>query len=140
MEKMKVIALVLFLAGLACTARPVLAQRDPCGDEQTQSGMTHCAAKKLTAADIKLNKAYGELIRKLKSDPAAISLLRFSERAWVDYRKKQCDLISYPTTGGSVQPMITNECWTGLTEDRVKFIQSQLHCEDGDLICLRPRQ
>lgn len=138
MEEMKLLCAILSVWVLGSV--PALAQRGPCVDQKTQTGMTQCAARKLTDADIKLNKIYAALVDKLKSDPAAINLLRVSERAWVDYRKKQCDLVSYPTTGGSVQPMITHECWASLTEDRAKFLQPQLHCEDGDLTCLRARQ
>jgi uncharacterized protein YecT (DUF1311 family) len=139
MEKMTMSKVALFLATLILASASADAQPGPCGDKQTQSGMTECAARQLTGADTALNNAYAILVKRLKSDPAALAVLRESESAWLNYRRKQCDLESYRSTGGSIQPMITHQCWRGLTEDRTKFLQGQLHCEDGDLTCLKPQ-
>jgi len=97
-----------------------------------------CFAGQFAKLDRQLNTDYVALTRKLSGDARAIELIRESERAWVDYRGKECTVEAYPTEGGSVQPTVESMCLIALTKDRLKIIDGQLNCSGGDLTCILP--
>jgi len=47
-------------------------------------------------------------------------------------------LIASGTEGGSVQPMIHNQCLHDKTAEREAFLASLMQCEEGDLSCPLP--
>ncbi|WP_201863372.1 lysozyme inhibitor LprI family protein, partial [Microvirga soli] len=59
--------------------------------------------------------------------------LRQAQMAWIAYRDKLC---KFETSGlGSVRPTIFAGCLTMLTNEHIKYLDSQLTCEEGDLSC-----
>jgi uncharacterized protein YecT (DUF1311 family) len=118
-------------------AAPALA--DACDKANTQTDMTICYGGLATKSDAELNRVYRALVARWKDDAKAVEVLRVSERAWVAYRKAECDREGYPTTGGSAQPMIIAMCFKSITDARVKILNGDLTCKEGDLTCLKPQ-
>ena len=53
-------------------------------------------------------------------------------------RDADCAFIGSGTEGGSVQPMIVNQCLAEKTVEREAFLASLMQCEEGDLSCPLP--
>ena len=125
----------LALLALAWSA-PAFA--DVCDKADTQMALNQCHGDAAAKSDAALNQAYRTLMAHWKDDAKAVAMLKASERAWVAYRKAECDLQALPTVGGSIQPMIVSMCVKTLTDDRVKLLKSKLTCQEGDVTCLKP--
>ncbi|MBF9195278.1 lysozyme inhibitor LprI family protein [Microvirga terrestris] len=109
---------------------PAARAGDDCKGE-TQSEMNMCAEHKFEKADKAMNERYTKLMKRLDRDDQG--KLRDAQRAWISYRDKVCD---FETSGlGSVRPMIFAGCMTMLTELHIRYLDSQLTCEEGDLSC-----
>ncbi|WP_320412018.1 MULTISPECIES: lysozyme inhibitor LprI family protein [Mesorhizobium] len=112
---------------------------DDCANAQDQATMDQCAGKDFDAADKKLNEAYKQIMGRLKDNAPSKKLLVDAQRAWVAFRDSECAFQGGPReTAGSVYPMVVANCQAGLTENRLKELQSYLHCEEGDLDCPVP--
>jgi uncharacterized protein YecT (DUF1311 family) len=129
---MKMLALLV----LAWSA-PALA--DACDTANTQTDMNQCHGEQAAKSDAELNRVYRALMARWKGDGKTVTLLRDSERAWVAYRKAECDLQALPTIGGSMQPVVITMCFKAMTDDRVKLLKAKLTCQEGDLTCVRPQ-
>lgn len=115
-----------------------LAQADECDSANTQSDMNQCAGKQFKAADQELNKLYQQINQRLKDQPESKKQLVIAQRAWVAFRDAECNFASSGVEGGSVYPLIYNNCITDLTKARVKTFKTYLKCEEGDLSCPVP--
>jgi uncharacterized protein YecT (DUF1311 family) len=101
-----------------------------------QMELDQCAGRDFTAADAKLNTLYKVMMSKY--DAANGALLKASERAWIAYRDAQCDFATNGTAGGTINSMEDTICRTGKTNDRIKELNAQLHCAEGNLDCNAP--
>ncbi|MGL4320663.1 MAG: lysozyme inhibitor LprI family protein [Paracoccaceae bacterium] len=105
---------------------PLLAQDQSCFDG-TQQEMNACTYAAWQAADAELNAVYADIIAGLMASDAAYppegkseeERLRIAQRAWVAYRDANCDVAGYPMRGGSAEPLLINECYRTMTEDRI---------------------
>lgn len=98
-----------------------------CAHAENQSDLTECSGDRFTRADAALNAVYGHMAQ----DPALadrLAKLRTAERAWVAYRKAQCDFEGSRAEGGSMQPMLEADCASALTERRTKDLTGVLAC------------
>ena len=59
------------------------------------------------------------------------------QEAWIRFRDQECAFIGSSTIGGSIHGMIVAQCQTRLTLARVKDLETQLNCQEGDLSCVR---
>lgn len=118
-------------------AAPALAAA--CDKANTQTDMALCYGGLANKSDAELNRVYRALLARWKGDTGAVQALRVSERAWVAYRKAECDRQGYATTGGSAQPMIIAMCLKSITDERATLLKSDLTCKEGDLTCLKPQ-
>jgi len=102
-----------------------------CG--HTQSEMNICAGKDANDADSKLNA----LVKKLsaKISPGSQGALRTAERAWLDFRDKQCAFDTLGSEDGSIHDMVLAQCHKDLTDQQIKQVQQQLNCGQGDVTC-----
>jgi hypothetical protein len=66
-------------------------------------------------------------------------LLKKAQLAWIALRDADCAFVGSGTEGGSVQPMIINQCMTEKTVEREAYLASMMQCEEGDLSCPLPR-
>ncbi|EKM99580.1 MULTISPECIES: lysozyme inhibitor LprI family protein [unclassified Acidocella] len=121
---------IILVAGLLLTG-PALAQN--CADTQTQTDLNICSYQAFQTADAALNASYRTLMAKLS--PAGQTGLREAERDWVAYRDAQCGFETMGTQGGSIHPLVLNQCETALTQAQTRRLEAQLHCQEGDVSC-----
>ena len=105
------------------------------GHAQSQMELNQQAGKSLQDADRQLNAVYTKLRARLS--PESRARLQAAEEAWIQFRDKECTFIGSPTVGGSIHGMIVAQCQARLTLVRVKDLETQLNCEEGDLSCVR---
>ncbi|MBT2342164.1 MULTISPECIES: lysozyme inhibitor LprI family protein [Pseudomonas] len=115
-----------------------VAQADDCANTITQSEMNQCAAKENKAADKELNDLYKQITARLKDDPKAKQSLVKAQRAWIGFRDAECNFSASGVEGGSVYPLIYNDCITAQTKARVEAFKAYLKCKEGDLSCPVP--
>lgn len=104
------------------------------GLAQSQMELNQQAGTTLQDADRQLNAVYTKLRAKL--GPESRARLQAAEEAWIRFRDKECAFIGGPTTGGSINGMIIAQCQARLTLVRVKDLETQLNCQEGDLSCV----
>jgi uncharacterized protein YecT (DUF1311 family) len=122
----------MFVAAVSAVAIQLLPAQS---GAQSQMDMNQQAGRELQEADRRLNASYAKLRAKLS--PASRANLQAAEEAWIRYRDQECAFIGSPTAGGSIHSMIVAQCLTRLTERRIKDIEAQLNCQEGDLSCVR---
>lgn len=123
---------LLFAAALI--SAPALA--DDCANASTQADLNSCTATQYQAADKKLNNTYSTAMK--RADAPQRELLKKAQQAWITMRDADCAFISSATEGGSVQPMVNNQCLHDKTVEREAWLASLLQCEEGDLSCPLP--
>lgn len=101
--------------------------------DQTQTGPNQCAAESYAKADEALNRAYKEIVRKLKGQDESAALFVKAQRSWLAFRDWECSFLASGVAGGGIQPMIQSMCLEQVTNDRVKQPRNYLKCEEGDL-------
>ena len=102
-------------------------------DFQTQGEMNDCATDNYHQWDVKLNSIYKKALEKYKSEDK--KLLIIAERRWIAYRDAECKFETADTEGGSVHGMVYVGCLAYYTEARIKDLEMQLNCEEGDMSC-----
>jgi uncharacterized protein YecT (DUF1311 family) len=125
----------LFATGAASAADAPFAHTD-CKNAPTQMEMDYCAGLDFKAADAKLNALYRQMTAKY--DPADKEKLKAAEKAWLAYRDAECDYETAQSEGGSIHPMVETECATDKTQARIKELERQFHCDEGDTSCNNP--
>lgn len=113
-------------------------QADACANATTQGDMNQCAAQENKAADKELNSLYKQITAHLMDNAHAKQLLVKAQRAWIEFRDAECSFSASGVEGGSVYPMIHDECITNLTKARVEALKTYLKCKEGDLSCPVP--
>ena len=110
----KVGCLALLSTGLFVSAQASAA--DSCDNAYTQTDMNKCAAARLAVEDQKLNQSYRNFQRLLNSSEK--KELKEVQLAWIDFRDKACQLSAQSDRGGSIYPMVLNDCLTIYTQQR----------------------
>ena len=105
------------------------------GLAQSQMELNQQAGAALQDADRQLNAVYTKLRTCLS--PESRARLQSAEEAWIQFRDRECAFIGSPTAGGSIHGMIVAQCQARLTLVRVKDLETQLNCPEGDLSCVR---
>lgn len=105
------------------------------GFAQSQMELNQQAATTLQDADRQLNAVYTRLRARLR--PESRARLQAAEQAWIHFRDRECAFIGAPTSGGSIHGMILAQCQARLTLVRVKDLEAQLNCPEGDMSCVR---
>ncbi len=113
---------------------PLLA--DECDNASTQSELNSCTAAQYQAADKKLNQTYQSAIKRATQPQAA--LLKKAQQTWITLRDSDCAFVSSGVEGGSVQPMVENQCLADKTNEREAWLASLLQCGEGDVSCPLP--
>ena len=110
----KIGCLAVLSTGLFVSAQASAA--NTCDNAYTQTDMNKCAAAKLAVEDQKLNQSYRDFQRLL--DSSEKKELKAVQLAWIDFRDKACQLSAQSVRGGSVYPMVLNDCLTTYTKQR----------------------
>lgn len=99
--------LSILLISIASSMVASAASAEECDrNDQTQTSMNICAGADYAASDAKLNKAYGDIMKRLSDNADARKLLQDSQRAWIAFRDAECKFSASGVDGGSVYPMI----------------------------------
>ncbi|MCT9843179.1 lysozyme inhibitor LprI family protein [Leclercia sp.] len=109
---------------------------DECASLSNQTEMSTCAAQQYEAADKTLNQTYQAVMKRAAAPQR--DLLKKAQQAWIALRDADCALIGSGTEGGSIQPMIVNQCLAEKTTEREAYLASLMQCEEGDLSCPLP--
>ncbi|WP_039032306.1 lysozyme inhibitor LprI family protein [Leclercia adecarboxylata] len=124
-----------FIAGAALLLSTG-AQADECANASTQTEMNTCTAQQYQAADKTLNQTYQTAIKRAEAPQR--ELLKKAQQAWIALRDADCAFIGSGTEGGSIQPMIVNQCLADKTNEREAYLATLMQCEEGDLSCPLP--
>jgi uncharacterized protein YecT (DUF1311 family) len=116
-----------FFAALALSAVPLTVAA------QTQLELNQQANRKLALANNDLHELHDKIVAGL-TPPSAASF-EMAQRAWATYREAQCAFEGMGTVGGSIHGMVVTDCKTRLTLQRVKDLDAQARCPEGDLAC-----
>lgn len=100
---------------------------------QTQLEMNIQAGTAFHRADTELNALYRDLVAKI--DAQGKAALRNAQQAWLKFRDAECDFETRDAEGGSIHPMVMNQCLEDLTRQRNQQLKRQLTCQEGDLTC-----
>jgi uncharacterized protein YecT (DUF1311 family) len=121
--------LPLLLALLVPGASAFADDAPNCKDPQSQNDMTLCAGLAYSKADKQLNAVWP----KIKSDAEDndkdtgkheyVEALMASQKAWLAYRDAQCTWLGFSAHGGSMEPMLVNQCLADATTARIKELQ-----------------
>ncbi len=109
---------------------------DECANASTQTELNTCTAQQYQAADKKLNQTYQAAYKRAEGPQR--ELLKKAQQAWITLRDADCAFIGSGTEGGSVQPMIINQCLAEKTSEREAMLSTLMQCEEGDLSCPLP--
>lgn len=109
---------------------------DECASASTQTDLNTCTAQQYQAADKKLNQTWQAAMKRAAAPQR--ELLKKAQQAWIALRDADCAFAGSGSEGGSVQPMIINQCMTEKTAEREAFLASLMQCEEGDLSCPLP--
>lgn len=115
------------LALLLMMGAPAFGQTLDCSDRSAipQIALTQCAAQDAAFWDGLLNNAYQQVIA--RSDADTERNLREAQRAWITFRDLTCEMEMARYTGGTIAPMILQDCMARLTERRARDLETYLN-------------
>jgi len=131
------LALMAVAAVADCNRLPTTIARDECelsqsleldeGDRpfdckglKTQADMNVCSYRDYLRSDIELNQVWDAVTKRLARDSSAGRTVLESQRAWLTYRDKQCNVWAKWYEGGTVAALMINNCLTDITKFRTK--------------------
>lgn len=100
---------------------------------QSQMEMNAQAGSDLRKSDQQLNAVYNKLRAKISD--AGKKSLQTAQQSWLRFRDQECEFETMGTVGGTIHSMIVAICLTRLTDQRIKDLEAQLNCKEGDLSC-----
>ena len=109
-----------------------------CKSAANQMEMDQCAGRDFHTADARLNALYRSMMSRYDAPNQAV--FKSAEKAWIAYRDAECNFETNGTAGGSINSMMLTQCRTEKTNARIKELNAQLHCDEGDLSCNAPRK
>jgi uncharacterized protein YecT (DUF1311 family) len=117
---------------VACAAA-LMAVSAGAASSQTQMELNAQAASDLRRSDAQLNAVYNKLRAKISD--AGKKSLQTAQQSWLRFRDQECEFETMGTVGGSIHSMVVANCLTRLTDQRIKDLEAQLNCKEGDLSC-----
>lgn len=133
---MRLVSSIFVLAALAAST-PASAQ-DCAPSDDSQMCLNQRAGAEYKSADDKLNKTYGEIVKRLADDAEGKKMLQSAQRAWIAFRDAECAFANDHSKDGSIYPLLMGQCLTALTQTRTDQLGAYLNCEEGDLSCPVP--
>jgi uncharacterized protein YecT (DUF1311 family) len=100
---------------------------------QSQMELNAQAGTDLRKSDEQLNAVYNKLRAKISD--AGKKNLQVAQQSWLHFRDQECEFETMKTVGGSIHSMIVAICLARLTDQRVKDLEAQLNCQEGNLSC-----
>ncbi|WP_017305080.1 lysozyme inhibitor LprI family protein [Spirulina subsalsa] len=96
-----------------------------CENPTSQWEMNVCADQGAKEADVRLNEVYRQLRAKVAGTPQENRLIE-AEKAWIDFRDKDCEFSRRRYDGGTIMPMIYAMCVNDLTQRRTEQLEAYL--------------
>ena len=96
------------LIALAALLASGQALADECANAGNQAELNQCTAAQYQAADSKLNQTYQEALKRAAGKQQ--EQLKKAQLAWIALRDADCTFLASGAEGGSVQPMLINQC------------------------------
>jgi uncharacterized protein YecT (DUF1311 family) len=99
----------------------------PCAHAQTQIAMNACATAEEKRADAGLNRQWSityaamkrrDAAERPRGGPGHAAALLASQRAWLQFRDRQCFVEGLAAYGGSIRPLVVAQCRTAITQNR----------------------
>ena len=100
---------------------------------QTQLEMNERAGSGLRQAEARMDAVYAKVLAKI-SDVGKENL-QSAQETWQRFRDQECEFETMGTKGGSIHPMVVAECRRRLTDQRIKDLEAQANCQEGNLSC-----
>jgi len=101
---------------------------------QDQTQLTTEARQGLEQSEKQMAKVLADLRAKISAE--AKPKLQQAQRTWLRFRDEECTFETEATEQGSAHSMLLYACKGRLTDQRIKQLDSQLNCEDGNLSCV----
>jgi uncharacterized protein YecT (DUF1311 family) len=116
---------------VVCAA--ILAMAGGAAFAQTQLEMNEKAGAELRQAEARMDVVYRDVLAKISD--AGKEALQASQETWLNFRNQECAFETMGTAGGSIHPLVVAECRRRLTGQRIKDLEAQLNCQEGNLSC-----
>jgi len=100
---------------------------------QTQLEMNEKAGQELRQAEARMDDVYRGVMDKISN--AGKEALQAAQETWLNFRNQECAFETMGTTGGSMHPFVVAECRRRLTGQRIKDLEAQLNCQEGNVSC-----
>lgn len=92
-----------------------------CSSAQTQLEINTCLSEAAAASDRQMNQIYQTL--STNSTPTERRLLRTAQRAWTQFRDRNCAYAAAQYEGGSIAPSIYSSCLDRVTQQRITELE-----------------
>ena len=115
-------------------SRPSLAEEQSvCADAQTTIEIGDCVRKAFDKADAELNDVWKQVMQTFKPNDYMAAkdlktwkdMLTASQRAWVEFKEKDCESVSYEWWGGSGASNAVMFCLLDHTTSRTKDLKER---------------
>jgi uncharacterized protein YecT (DUF1311 family) len=100
---------------------------------QTQLEMNERAGSGLRQAEARMDAVYAKVLARISD--AGKENLQAAQETWQRFRDQECEFETMGTKGGSIHPMVVAECRRRLTDQRIKDLEAQANCQEGNLSC-----
>lgn len=100
-----------------------------CNKVQSSDQVYLCSKQSMEASDKKLNQEYRELLKSVSVQYSShdqlkdefIKKIKTSQRSWIDFRDKNCEVLSYQIdVGTQAYETSINLCKDKMTQERIK--------------------
>ncbi|MEK0182070.1 lysozyme inhibitor LprI family protein [Microcoleus anatoxicus] len=110
-----------------------VAQQPNCKNPQTQTELNICSGVDYQRADQKINQVYNQVRDQLSANRR--QQLIVAQRAWISFRDANCKFARSTVEGGTMAPLIANNCLEDLTKKRTlelnSYAQNQMPQSNG---------
>ena len=96
-----------------------------CAKRTTQFDLNVCSFREYLRSDIELNRTW-DAVGKRHKGSSVFRLVLDSQRAWLSYRDKQCDIWAKWYEGGTIASLVINTCLTDITKFRIEELKQLL--------------
>jgi uncharacterized protein YecT (DUF1311 family) len=126
LKKLPIFLLMILPAaviGTKMSHAEIMAQQGiKCNPNGNTIEMRKCATDEYQNQDRKLNQAYQKLLSQLEGERK--QKLVIAQRAWINFRDKNCSFVSSESSGGTLEPLIYTGCLSELTKKRTEDLNS----------------
>lgn len=120
------LGIILFASLIALNTNAGL---ESCKNLSKQVDLNTCASLALKESNNKFNKVYVGYLRELS--PNEQTMLKNSQRLWVQFRDKDCEFESSPVKNGSMFTYVNSVCLIEKVDKRILELSNMADCKKG---------